>query len=233
MSRDRWSAAVALCALVAASACVDVCVLSGAPCDSAADCESGQVCRLRRSFELGCLFARGTCVDGTCGSVADCPEGACCDPDRNRCVASSEYQGSCDDKTCRDCPEPCLVPPCDSSGDGCSPLPDCSANGSCQPLIACQDDGVCPADRRCSFDRCRLICSSDEQCPGADCFAGETCTMPVGTPCADLSDCGGATCTDLNASNVRRASYCTLYCSEYTLCPCGFLCVDSECRYPE
>jgi hypothetical protein len=235
-ARDARLLAV-LAALPFAVGCVDICVLSGAPCDSAADCHSGQVCRVRRSFELGCLFAQGSCVDGTCGSVADCPQGACCDPDTNQCVASNVYQKSCDDRTCRDCPGLCLVGPCGHDAGGCSALPDCSANGSCAPLTSCDDDAVCPNDRRCNQNKCRLICSTDDQCPGADCWAGETCSMPVGSPCVDTSDvagwCGGADCTDLNASNTRRTPYCTRYCSDSTTCPCGFYCVDDECRYPE
>ncbi|MFH1808529.1 MAG: hypothetical protein ABIJ09_07285 [Pseudomonadota bacterium] len=224
--------------LLFATGCVDICVLSGRPCDSAADCGEGQVCRLRRNFELPCLFAAGTCESGSCGSVADCSEAsACCDPARNTCRADYDPGQGCDDRTCASCPEFSLWPlPGSDAGTRCTPLPDCSANGSCAAdLTGCSEDWHCPPDRRCAHGACRIICSEDVSCPGADCWAGETCTMPVGTSCADLYDsdpCGGASCIDLDASNRRGAYYCTRYCSEHTPCPCGFSCVDSECRLP-
>jgi hypothetical protein len=222
--------------LVVATGCVDLCVLSGRPCDTAADCADGQVCRLRRSFELFCVFAAGTCEAGDCGSVDDCQgDDACCDPSSNRCRTDYDPAQGCDARTCRQCPEFSLWP----GGDGglaCTPLPDCSENGSCAAdLTPCSEDWECPPDRRCAHEACRKICSEDDACPGADCWAGETCAMPVGSVCHDLYDsdpCGGGTCTDLDANNLRVAHYCTRYCSDFTRCPCGFECVDDQCRKP-
>ncbi len=202
--------------------CVDLCVLSGRPCDGPGDCSDGEVCRLRRSFELFCVFAAGTCEPGECGSVADCNVDECCHPDSNRCVDSVAYSADrdfasrCDTRTCLSCPE-CLF-------------------GSCDPAPQCTKDAECPDDQRCEDDKCRDICTEDHECPLAYCSGSDTCTEPVGTPCRPgydgYTDCGGAQCLDVDASNTRVDGYCTRSCYDWDSCPGEYLCVDYDCRVP-
>lgn len=215
--RARLLAALVLTTGLGASACVDVCVLSGSPCDSAADCGEGEVCRLRRAFDVPCLFAAGTCEAGDCGSVDDCAESQCCHPDSNSCVDEQGYEGNCGDRTCRSCPETSWFP--DLWPDGGGPLP------------VCMEDDDCDLDERCAYDDCRKICSDDYECPGAECFT-DHCTELYGSACEESRDCGGANCTDLNSAGTRRDGYCTGFCSEYTPCPGTMTCVDNQCRLP-
>lgn len=229
--------AIAVAALSLAPACVDLCVLSGAPCDSDADCASGKVCRLRRGFELGCLFAAGSCVAGECGSVDACPEGTCCDPDSNRCVAAADYDKACDARTCRGCAETCFFPPCSDGGSGgCYNQPDCGGDGTCgDALTACDNDYDCPGDRRCEYSMCRLMCTEDTTCPTRKCLS-DHCTVLHGTPCSETYDsvCGGLSCYSYDLNYRQRPAYCTSSCYGWSddECPCGFTCANSYCSLP-
>lgn len=220
--------------VLASSACVDPCVLSGAPCDTAADCDDGQVCRLRRSLELGCVFAAGTCEPGTCGSVADCQAGQCCHPVDNACVAELDYTGTCDPRTCRSCPGPFEGR---DAAVADAAVADVAVDSG--PPPECTRDEDCDLSERCRYDACRTICASAADCPGTTCGISEVCAEPYGTPC-DLSgdqfaQCAGISCTDLTADNQRRAGYCTGFCYDPEGngggCPWGMICVEFECRF--
>lgn len=226
---------VAVLGVLAHAACVDPCVLSGAPCDSAADCGDGQVCRLRRGFELGCLFAAGTCETGRCGSVADCDPGQCCHPDDNACVPAADYTGACDPRTCDRCPGP---EERRDAGGVDSGGPDASVDSG--PPPECTRDEDCALSERCRADACRTICSRASDCPGSTCGIWNVCAEPYGTPCDldgdEYAQCGGIGCTDLTSDNQRRAGYCTGYCYDPDGtgggCPwSNMTCVDFECRF--
>lgn len=235
MHAKSWTHGLFLAvALTAGPACVDLCVLSGAPCDTAADCGAGQVCRLRRAFELGCFFAAGTCEPGSCGSVADCAADQCCHPEDNACVDPASYQGACDKRTCASCPDP--DPGVDA---GLRDAASRDAVVDSGPPPECGHDDDCDLTQRCVADKCRKICSHGSDCPGSTCGIWNVCAEYYGTPC-DLSgdqfaQCGGISCTDLTSGNTRRDGYCTGYCYDPDGngggCPwSGMTCVDFECR---
>jgi hypothetical protein len=210
------TATTAVLPALLSTACVDLCVLSGAPCDSHADCAEEQVCRLRRGFELGCVFAAGTCVDGDCGSAADCGEAECCHPDSNSCVAETAYTGPCDPRTCGECAE-CTAGFCETRGE----------------VASCGADDDCGPDETCSFELCRAVCSYDTDCPGAICNSG-ACSAPYGSPCRSNADCAGLSCSQRTPAGAERAGYCTGACAQDGTCPLGFyfVCVSDECRMP-
>jgi len=200
----------------ASSGCVDPCVLSGAPCDSHTDCDDGDVCRLRRGSEVGCLFAAGTCVAGSCGSVEDCAAEECCDPDSSSCISADDYQGPCGPRTCGDCPE-CSFGFCEERGG----------------LVSCGSDENCADDEACRDSVCRAVCDYDSDCPQARCSSG-TCSEPFGTPCESGADCAGLGCYDLTPAGATRPGYCSASCGNQADCPLGhyFVCKSGECRMP-
>jgi len=213
--RSLAPAALAL-SLIASSGCVDICVLSGAPCDSHADCEGGQLCRLRRGFEVGCLFAAGICVDGGCGSADDCGAEECCHPETNTCVTGESYAGACDPRTCGDCAE-CTLGLCETRGERAS----------------CSADAQCAEDEACRDERCREVCDYDADCNNAICSSG-TCSEPYGSGCSSSADCAGLACYERTPAGAIRSGYCSGACDADGLCPLGhyFVCVQRECRMP-
>lgn len=222
---------VFLGALALPLACPDPCLLAGA-CNVDADCPSGSVCRIPRTFELGCPVVGGVCQQpaqpgygAPCGSVEDCADDECCDPRTNTCLAARLFAGpSCDELTCRDCAATNIRERCTSDAD-------------------CASDEACDLGTVLKESLCARRCQENTDCEEGERCSLDLCTTRMGTPCqltAGLDGvpmelrCYGLTCINVDARGSTVAPYCSDNCTlEEDTCPVdGFVChpTEEECR---
>jgi len=165
---------VSVALLVAASGCdcegdlplQDV----GGPCDTAADCRSGLLCRdgtCRAGPDAGPMTGDGGLDAGAdageCEAAQVCGGGTMCCPDGEECV---------DDFAC--------APVCENTRCGDNNLTCCDA------AQICLDGVVCAAD--CAADRALCGAALDTCCDAGDVCVADACATP-GETCGDDFDC--------------------------------------------
>ena len=216
------------------------------PCESDADCPSGQSCQMETMGCPPCIpggecpscepATSGVCADpyevfaGDCDVDADCPSGWVCEEQLMPCAAPPP-SGACA------CPagapgETCE--PCDC-GTGTSQQPpdetectpetvqmctyhptQCSTDADCQEGFECYEDQICSGGVGCASAGCACA-----ECPPGQSCEPCDCPPPEEDPCADFEP-EEPTCETVGAFCAPKQ----VECATDADCPDGWECAD-------
>jgi hypothetical protein len=183
---------------------------NGKPCAAPAACASGfcadGVCceTACTGLCLGCVSARTSMRDGVCAAAraGSDPDGEC----ERMAPESCAQDGECDGAgACRKYGTDTLCGPESCALGLYTPARQCDGKGQCPNVmaVAC---GAFP----CEGNRCRMVCTSNDQCVAGNFCQGGQCAAkkPTGMACAAAGDCLSGNCVD----GVCCESPCTDRC---------------------
>lgn len=189
-------------------------------------------------ISTGCKKDAAATGDGECAVAEDCADGL-------QCIDSTCREVQC--TTSLECPFDSY---CDVQNytclDGCKEDTDCLSGYACDSVAnTCVEDGCrdtqldceygelcdttseeCVQDSRAHCDRCDVMSSSTNQCPGGECY------FWIGDSCNNNSDCdAGFECENIPGyGKICHADHCLVTCNPNldTPCPRGFDCLDAS-----
>lgn len=182
-------------------------------CDTAEDCDDGDVCTTNACIENTCVFTTlDGCID--CETAEDCADG-------NDCTADlCNDPGGCDN------PNAPQDTPCGDASDAECNLPDtCDGNGNCIDNVKAEATLCREAAGEC--DVAEACTGLDPDCP-PDEFApaGSACGDPADGDCDNPDSCDGAgLCLENHAADDTSCDD-TLFCTLTDSCQAG-VCVGS------